>query len=51
MYNICSTFATNEDRFGCVTMFINKIFEIQSTETLYQGRILLVKATTKKGNI
>ena len=48
VYHICSTFATNDDRFAGIIMFINKFFEIQSEEILYQGRILLVKAKKKE---
>ena len=43
LYNIISSHAEENDRFSGIIVFINKIHEVISTETLIKGRVVLIK--------
>ena len=50
LYSIISTFAHDDDTYAGITVFVNKTFEIISTEVLIEGRVLLITAKNKNSS-
>ena len=51
IYHIISTWATPEDRFAGITIFINKTFEIVETIEIIKGRAIFIKVKSKDSYI